>query len=153
MKKINTKIELNYEDKKRLLEYEIRMFRQTCEEFCGFSSKSQFEKNLLIESLAIHSRVLIDFFYGEKKKGGLYMNDLHAQDFMPDGVEWKKERSSQPQLFVDIKDKADKQLAHLSAWRAEFQRNGQNGWSANKILLEMEKVIQKFDRIFDIQNS
>lgn len=61
----NKPIVASYEEKEKLLQYEVWMFRETCKRLIDQESKSQlprFEKNLLVESLAIHTRILVDFF-------------------------------------------------------------------------------------------
>ncbi len=59
-------IEATKEEKEGHLKYEILMFQKTCD-YLDLNSKTQFERNLLLESLATHARILIEFFYGKKK--------------------------------------------------------------------------------------
>lgn len=127
-------------EKEELLKYEIRMFRDTCDSFNDWSKFNQFNKNLLIESLALHTRVLIDFFYGERK----YPDDIIAQDLLPNSVIWSNIRQKIPQILEEAKTKTDKQAAHLSLLRLELKEKGENGWKFDKISQEMKKIIEIF---------
>lgn len=82
--------------------YEISMFNNTCKEFYFFKNFDKLKKNLLIESLATHTRVLVDFFYCEKK----YSDDIIAQDLLPQKVAWEKIRPVLPAILKEAKLKA-----------------------------------------------
>jgi len=138
-------ISAKLKEKRKLLQYEIRMFRETCARFINFKSLSQFEKNLLVESLASHTRILRDFFYDKKVK---HINDLFAQDFLSENVDWKKVGPPETEIINTAKKKADKQLAHLSTWRIKLERDGKKGWDFYETLQDdMEKVIKKFNEV------
>ena len=122
------------------LKYEIDIFRETCSQL-NLCQKTQLERNLLLESLPAHIRILINFFYGEKK----YCNDLVAQDFLPNNINWIKERPPQTKLLDDAKNKADKQLAHLSRWRVKIEKDNKKGWDWQGISGDIEKVIKIFE--------
>ncbi|MCG2694142.1 hypothetical protein L6259_02635 [Candidatus Parcubacteria bacterium] len=64
----NRLISATKEEKFNIIKYEIDMFDKTCEEIFNpeFRLKEWLEINLLIESFAIHTRGLIDFFFMEK---------------------------------------------------------------------------------------
>jgi hypothetical protein len=135
------KIEATLEEKEKLLVYEIYMFRQACKELKYPRQKSQFQVNLLVEALAIHARILIDFFYGIRVRE----NDIIAQDFMKKNTIWKEMRPNKTEFLKDAKNKADKQLAHLSVWRVKLEKEGKKGWNVSKISEDMEEVIKKFN--------
>ena len=63
------------EEKEKHLNYEIWMFRETCNQL-NFNQKTRFDRNLLLESLPTHTRTLIEFFYNDKNER--YPNDLVA---------------------------------------------------------------------------
>jgi hypothetical protein len=130
------------EEKEEHLNYEIWMFRETCDQL-NLLQKTRFERNLLLESLATHARILIDFFYGEKK----YQNDLVAQDLLLNNVNWQNERPPETKLLEEAKSKADKQLAHLSLWRIKIEKDNKKGWDWQGIRKDMDKVIEKFEAI------
>ena len=131
-------IPINLEEKQKLIDYEIWMFRETCRKIVclGFDS-NQVERNLLLESLAIHTRLLINFFYGARKNE----NDIIAVDFLSD---WVILRPELTQILYNAKEKANKQLAHLSRWRIKLERDGKKPWDYIEIWGDMEKVIKKF---------
>ncbi len=139
----NKLINATKEEKEELLSYEIWMFRKTRNQLQ--LAKKQFEINLLVESLATHTRILIDFFYNDKNKK--YPNDLVAQDFLYSGINWKNKRPSITKLLTDAKNKADKQLAHLSLWRVKLKKDNKKGWNLNLIKTDIEKIIKKFESL------
>lgn len=137
-------IEATMEELEELLDYEILMFRKTCKRIiCSKSDIDQFEKNLLLESLAVHTRLLVDFFYGEKKN----RNDIITQDLLPQEKDWKIIRPPLTEKLKNAKKKADKQLAHLSRWRIKIKKEGKKPWDCIEIWGDMEKVIKKFEEL------
>lgn len=130
-------------EEKGELEYEREMFDDTCRHFSIFDSLSSFQKNLLVESLALHARVLIEFFYESNKR----KDDITAQDFMPTGVDWKKIRPPITQTLYDAREKAHKLLAHLSRWRLKLRRDGKKDWNNHTdILKDLDNVIERFNQ-------
>jgi len=140
----NELIPATKEEKEEHLNYEIWMFRETCNQL-NFCQKTQFERNLLLESLPSHTRILIEFFYNDKNKK--YPNDLVAQDFLANNINWKNERPSITELLKDAKNKADKQLAHLSLWRVKIKKDNKKGWNWDGIKSDMEKIIERFESL------
>ncbi|MDP2967433.1 MAG: hypothetical protein Q8N87_03430 [bacterium] len=136
----NKQISATKEEMEKLLQYEILMFQEICNQL-DLPSKTQFERNLPLESLANHTRILIDFFYGKKK----YQNDLVAQDLLPNNVNWQNERPSETKLLKEAKNKADKQLAHLSLWRIKIEKDNRKGWDWQGIKKDIDEVIEKFE--------
>ncbi|NQU77186.1 hypothetical protein HQ544_00660 [Candidatus Falkowbacteria bacterium] len=135
---------ITQEEKQRELGYEICMFRETCKELFSGTRRSQFWRNLLVESFALHMRVLIDFFYSDERK---YDDDIVAQDLLPDDVRWKELRPPLIKLLKEAKTKADKQLAHLSCNRIILEKEGRKGWKILEISNEINKIINFFEEI------
>jgi len=131
------------EEKEEHLNYEIWMFYETCRRFINFDWNLllQFEKNLLVESLSIHTRILVDFFYSDR----IDRNDIVAQDLLPKDKNWITIRPPLTQTLRDAKQKANKQLAHLSAWRIKIEKDGKKAWNISGILRNMKEVIRKFE--------
>lgn len=129
------------------LGYEIGMFDNTCKASNFFGNLGQFSRNLLIESLAAHTRVLVDFFYCDNKK---YKDDIIAQDLLPSNIIWSELRPELPQILRDAKQKADKQLAHLSLDRIKLKREDRHSWNFYAINQEMNKIIECF---YNIKNN
>jgi hypothetical protein len=147
----NALIDTSSEELERLLEYEIWMFRETCNHLINLDQKTKFERNLLLESLATHTRILIDFFYGDKNDKK-YPNDLIAQDLLPQNKDWKSIKPPLTQVLKDAKEKANKQLAHLSLWRIKLERDKKKGWDSwREIKEDLEKVIKKFEEFKKIE--
>jgi hypothetical protein len=140
----NTLIDATQEEKQEHLNYEIEMFRETCNQI-NIRPKTLFENNLLFESLPAHIRVLINFFYNDKNEK--YPNDLVAQDFLPVTVNWKDERPQMTALLKEAKNKADKQVAHLSLWRVKIERDGKKDCDWINIERDMGIVIKKFEKL------
>lgn len=122
-----------------LLLYEIEMLRETYKEI-SLLKVSQFQFNLLIESFVLHARVLIDFFYSERK----YKDDVIAQDLLPSTILWADFRPVLSTTLKEAKKKADKQLAHLSLDRINLKNNNKHGWRFQEINQEIEDIIQCF---------
>ena len=133
-------IEATEEELDKHLNYEFWMFRETCEQL-NLHQSTVFERNLLLESLPTHIRVLINFFYGEKKN----VNDLVVQDFLSNGVNWVEKRPAQTKLLIDAKNKADKQVAHLSRWRIKIEADNKKDWDWPGISNDIENVIKNFE--------
>ncbi len=130
-------------DKKlELLEYEIVMFRETIKNL-KINRQNKFQTNLLIESLALHSRILIGFFYKneEQLKMQFKEDDICADDFIEN---WGQIRPKLTDYIYFVKNKADKQLAHLSSWRIKLVDDNKNGWNFQKIEEDIEKNIILF---------
>ena len=123
-----------------LLSYEIRMFKDTYKELAFFENFDQFKRNLLIESLALHTRVLFDFFYCKQK----HKDDIIAQDLLQSHTAWAKIRPQPPKILKEAKQKADKQLAHLSLARIKLKKDNKHGWNFYAINKEMDKTINLF---------
>ncbi|MBN2198209.1 hypothetical protein JW698_03440 [Candidatus Wolfebacteria bacterium] len=131
------------EENKKCLGYEISMFRETCKRIYLSKQEISFEKNLLIESLAIHTRTLVDFFYLDIKKN---KNDIIAQDLLDNNKDWKKIRPQITQTLYDAKIKADKQLAHLSGWRVKIEKDRIKLWNVKEIENDIENIIVIFEK-------
>ena len=87
------------------LKYEINMVKNTCRVWMNMKKElNQFGKNCLVESLALHARVLISFFYGDKEK---YHDDIIAQDFLSESIEWANIRPEMSYFLKETKLKAD----------------------------------------------
>lgn len=132
------KISASPRQKLDLVDYEIWMFLETCRRLSELPRPPQFEMNLLVESVAVHSRTLINFFYpeGTKEKP----SDVTARDFIEN---WDDIKPGITQTLFDAKNKTDKQLAHLSTWRIKIEKDNKKGWE-HEIYSDLEKVIEKF---------
>lgn len=117
--------------------YEIMMFEETSHKLLS-NVQDQFEKNVLIESYAIHSRNLFDFFYTKRK----IKDDMIANDFLLKKKEFKVKRVKK-RILQNLTRKTNKQIAHLT-----YSRNTYNSatkpWNVPKISDCMNKTILVF---------
>lgn len=132
------------EEKKQRLDYEIAMFRETYKRLSSLKQPiDQFDLNLLVESLAIHVRVLLGFFYNNENPR--HKNDIIAQDLLPKAKNWRNVCPPKTDILINAENKADKTLAHLSLWRVQLIRDGMKNWQEYPSISEdLEKVIEKF---------
>lgn len=137
----NRKITQQEED--GTLGYEIGMFRESSRALASGIRFSNFYHNLIVESFAMHTRVLIDFFYGKRN----YPDDMIAQDFLPEDVDWVKVQPPLTEVLKEAKTKADKQLVHLSFTRLKLEKEGKKEWKILEIFNDMNKVIDSFYKI------
>lgn len=135
-------IQILQKEKNDLPKYEIDMFRETYRALSSRTEFSPFWNNLLVESLALHTRVLIDFFYCDSKE---HNDDVIAQDLLPSHINWDTLRPKLPGVLNEAKKKTNKQLAHLSTDRIILKKQGQKGWKTLDILNEMNKIIECFE--------
>jgi hypothetical protein len=130
------------QEKQRALEHEISMFNITYKAICSNTyNNSWFFRELLKESFIIHTRVLIDFFYRDKRK-----DDIVAQDFLPDNKNWNNLRLQKAGILETAWKKANKQLAHLTETRIKQRKLGEENWKGSEIFIEMNKVIDCFNK-------
>jgi len=74
--------------------------------------------NPLLDAIAIHSRALIDFFYGRPGGRARHPDDLHAADFV-DG--WDCQLPDRLAAHVKL---LDKHLAHITLRRSDDRAQG-----------------------------
>jgi len=137
--------------------YEFGMFRFLCEKlefdfresvtfkpgdvtFLGTGSSTDDDDRTtfaLLESMLLHTRVLLDFFYGNRCK-----DDIIAQDFVPN---WNNLRPPLgPYLADDSQhERLNKALAHLTLKRIDYDA-GQKSWDVTAISSEIGRVISSF---------
>ncbi|MFA4942011.1 MAG: hypothetical protein WC582_05515 [Patescibacteria group bacterium] len=141
---INTGVLISLKKKEDELNYEIWMFKSTCDIFFSGVRPSLFWHNLLVESLALHVRVLIDFFYCDRKGES---DDIIAQDLLPSSVSWSELRPQLPEILREAKKKTNKQLAHLSSSRIDLKKQGEKDWRILDIYNKMNDIIERFYKI------
>lgn len=72
--------------------------------------------NPLVESMAIHSRNLIEFLYFAKR----FPSDVRARDY---GVDWTTVWRTNPRgILANLYDRASKQVGHVTAGRLGIRR-------------------------------
>jgi hypothetical protein len=98
-------------------------------------------KNALIESFAIHTRNLIDFFYLNYPKP----DDLTASQFIDDDQHtfWEDNLPSITPFLTAVKTRANKEISHLTKRRVAGIPP-QKEWLINPILDEMADLLRFF---------
>ncbi|MBP6913383.1 MAG: hypothetical protein KBC00_02110 [Candidatus Levybacteria bacterium] len=114
--------------------YEFMMFRRTSE-FLTSPIQEQLLKNMIIESFAIHSRTLFDFFYKNRSQS----DDIIALDYIHPGNKFRPSKTG----LSNLSQKTNKQVSHLT-----YARNNYNfrtkGWNVIRIKSRMELTIKSF---------
>ena len=98
--------------------------------------------NALIESFAIHARVLLDFFYGVPNPR--YQDDLFAEHFFADAKTW---HSARPHLSDEdretIKRRVGKEVAHLTYTRQMVSLEDKP-WPISDIVAVIDAAAEEF---------
>lgn len=96
-------------------------------------------KNALIESFAIHTRNLIDFLYPRSYNH----DDIIAQDFFNNPMEWKRRRGQLSKNLREARERADKEIAHLTQGRISGTPR-RKFWDITKVGNEIKEKISIF---------
>jgi len=98
--------------------------------------------NALIESFAIHARVLLDFFYGSTNSRN--QDDVFPEHFFLDAEMWRAER---PYLSDEdkklIKRRVGKEIAHLTYARQKVELEDKP-WPISDIVDVIDAAAKKF---------
>ncbi len=77
-------------------------------------------RNAMIDSLLIHSRALVDFFYRDSVK--VHTDDVLAIQYLDDGRKWHEKHNGDPDWFKDLRKRINRQVAHVTYTRVVGQR-------------------------------
>ena len=101
----------------------------------------QLIKNVLIESGAIHSRNLIDFFYGYEQKPRLRSDDMVAEDLFEEPGDWPEARGSLPDAleYDGLVFYVDKQVVHMV-----YPQRPKRIWDFTAIADGLQPTLEKF---------
>jgi len=117
--------------------YEIGRFRwadQTLVQLRGENMSEGQWHDAVLESWAVHLRILADFFYAAPRQ-----DDVTAGHFIKG---WQAPAKSR--LLAETERKADKQLAHLTLARAGEYGAGRKGWQCGQVAAEIEECVSLF---------
>jgi len=95
------------------LSYEIDMCFGTAELLRPFAAPKHVLYNALVESYALHLRNLIEFLYDAPTRP----DDVNAVHYVRADVEWRDVSGTTPSLLEDAKQRAHKQIAHITEKR------------------------------------
>lgn len=118
--------------------YEIWMFQELIK---GSSStdNNQIITNALLESFAIHVRVLIHFFFNKSGQ----KDDVLAIHFFSDPSDWLDQSPPYTEILKKAKKRADKEVAHLTYFRQKVTPN-KKPWNLIPIAKDLQQTIEKF---------
>jgi hypothetical protein len=126
--------------------YEIDLLYKTARVLATFGhaqdSKAIIIRNALLESFAIHTRNLIDFFYQDKPNS----DQVIAQDFFDNGDLWVQQRPTKSQFLKKTSIRVHKEVAHLSYDRLKVTSEKKE-WKWINIAAEIGKVLKKFHEL------
>ena len=122
------------------LYYEVSMLRVTAITFASdiFGENVSPILNAVLESFAVHVRVLIDFFYSENPR----KDDIIAEHFFLTPNRWQGIRPPKSETLVKAKTRANKLLAHLTYTR--LKENLDKRWPVAEIMKDIENVLDFF---------
>jgi hypothetical protein len=135
-------------DSVRFVIYELWMLRE-----CAEMPKPgpRVIRNIWYESLALHTRVLRDFFFtkvNDKRKRATHDSDIVAVDYFTVGASsWPYTWADLPPYLKGNKDRMDWALAHLSFGRLNYSGDDKE-WEAKIMLAEIdEKWFEFLDKL------
>ena len=98
------------------LHYEIDMLGRIAREVAPLREQPIYavDRNVLVESYAIHLRNLVHFLYADPKG-----DDVCAVHYVRDPVKWRAARGPMPPVLAQARERTGKQVAHLTARRYE----------------------------------
>lgn len=105
----------------------------------GIAGEGNVLSNSLVESFAIHVRVLIHFFYTEIP----HKDDVLAVHFFHESEDWNKHRPLETEILEVAKTRADKEVAHLTYLRLKVTPEMKT-WNFKDIFNDLQRVLDKF---------
>ena len=93
-----------------------------------------------LETCLLHARNLREFFYHDDKR---YKTDARPSDFFRDKNEWERVRPQETNWIKKVKNRADKELAHLT-YRRHSGTPPEKEWDCGVIQRDFFKVIKVF---------
>lgn len=112
-------------------------------------------RNLWYEGLALHARVLRDFFFTKVKKDGnrnTYDTDIVAVDYFPSPATWPYTSFTLAPYLAENKERMDCALAHLATHRIAFDKDDKN-WDASTLRSEIFAKWFEFMRTLSVEDS
>ncbi len=121
--------------------YEVWMLRQCIRMELP---NDRVRRNLWYEGLALHTRVLRDFFFLKLNKKGRptarddddKLGDVLASHFFSDPTAWRYTSQDWTRYLVQNENRLDRSLAHLSYQRIEFEEKDKD-WSRRDLEREI----------------
>jgi hypothetical protein len=98
----------------------------------------------LLESFIIHARNLIHFLDPVNAK----RSDVIADDLLDDPGEWQSARGELPERLAHVRQRANKEVAHLTYDRL-LVTEATRGWNCRAIALEIKERFDRFAETLD----
>jgi len=96
--------------------------------------------NMALETFLLHARNLREFFYNDNKR---YDTDARAWDFLEEKNLWQKLRPAEMESMIEIRERAGKELAHLS-YKRIYGTPPEKSWNTGETLSDLLKVVGIF---------
>lgn len=100
--------------------------------------------NSVLESLAIHARVVLEVLYSEKNPK--FPNDVRASDFLDSVDEWIAVRPEKSSVLNRIHSRVGTEVAHLSYRRQEITAEMKR-WPFVQIAREICEAVRAFHQL------
>ncbi len=118
--------------------YEVGMFDATARRLAAGIAEGTC-KNALLESFAVHTRALLQFFFPTNVHDG----DVLAVDYFHDPIAWKKLRGGRPRALDSVNDRVGAEIVHLTYERQNVTPEAK-GWNVGAIHVAMMGLIRTF---------
>jgi hypothetical protein len=96
-------------------------------------------KNALLESFAIHARVLLFFLFADNPQ----KDDVIAEDFLTNPEQWPQIRGEMPDALKLVKQRVGKEIAHLTYARLDVTPDTK-GWKFLAIADAVKQLVDTF---------
>jgi hypothetical protein len=125
------------------LAYEVWMFESTCHELEA-GGQPDAVRCALLESFAIHTRILLDVFFPPKI---VKVTDVLAVDFFTDGSAWSEthKASSIDAALVNAHTRTNKEIVHLTYDRTTKEPESWD-WNVTLMRNAMRLIVMEFAR-------
>jgi hypothetical protein len=122
------------------LGYEIERLRSTASELAQ-GGLSQPQENGLVESWAIHLRILIEFLYRKVPR----QDDVTAGDFFSNPAEWEDHRTPITYTLDAARTRAHKEISHLTTERIAGTSTNK-AWDTAGLTAEIIDELRRFQQ-------
>jgi hypothetical protein len=123
------------------LYYEVRMFNATSQILTSGALPEGIEHNAMLESFAMHARALLQFFIPTNP----HKNDVLAEHYFGDPLEWKKLRGGLPQSLRQISERVAAEIVHLTYSRLDVGPEARR-WDVPAITGAINELVTTFLR-------
>jgi hypothetical protein len=121
------------------LHYEVSMFDATAQALMVGALAEGVEKNVYLESLTIHTRVLLQFFFPTSPDA----HDVLAAHYSDNGTTWPKQRGRQPRVLSAVNSRVGQEIAHLTYSRLDVSPKAKL-WNIIEIWQAVMRLVATF---------